>query len=167
MSKRMMLFCALAAMALAGAAQARAQAPASPPPPLSYGPPVDLDTAKRIAAAAEAEAKKVSYAPDAIVVVDPGGALVYFERMDNTQIGSVEVAIDKARSAALFRRPTKVFAELLAKGNMIPLALRGAAPVEGGLPLVSGGKIVGAIGASGGTGAQDGQVAAAGAAVIK
>jgi glc operon protein GlcG len=161
MSKTTILVCALATMSLAGAA--RAQAPASP----AYGPPIDLATARKIAAAAEAEAGKVSYAPDAIVIVDPGGALVYFERMDNTQIGSIDVAIDKARSAALFRRPTKVFADLLAKGNMIPLALRGAAPVPGGRPLVSGGKVVGAIGASGGTGEQDDQVAQAGAAVLK
>ncbi len=165
MSKTAMLLCALATMSLAGAAWA--QAPASPPPPLPYGPPLDLDTAKKIAAAAEAQARKVSYAPDAIVIVDPGGALVYFERMDNTQIGSIDVALDKARSAALFRRPTKVFADLLAKGNHLFLALRGAMPVPGGRPLVSGGKIVGAIGASGGTGEQDDQVAAAGAAVIK
>jgi glc operon protein GlcG len=77
------------------------------------------------------------------------------------------VAIGKARSAALFRRPTKVFADLLAKGNTVPLGLRGAVPLEGGLPLIANGKIVGAIGASGGTGAQDGQVAAAGTAVLK
>jgi glc operon protein GlcG len=160
MSKGTILFCALAALSLGGTALAQA-------PPMPYGPPITLEMAKKAAAAAEAKAKKVSYAPDAIVIVDPGGALVYFERMDNTQIGSVRVAIDKARSAALFRRPTKVFADLLAKGNMVALGLRGAAPVEGGLPLIMDGKVVGAIGASGGTGAQDGQVAAAGVAALK
>jgi glc operon protein GlcG len=150
---------------LAGAAAA----PAPPPPsrPMAYGMPIDLAAARKAAAAAEAEAKKVSYAPDVIVIVDPDGALVYLERMDEAQIGSIAVAIDKARSAALFRRPTKVFADLLAKGNMIPLTLRGAAPIAGGVPLVMDGKIVGAIGASGGTGAQDGRVAAAGAAALK
>jgi uncharacterized protein GlcG (DUF336 family) len=87
--------------------------------------------------------------------------------MDNTQLGSVEIAVDKARSAALFRRPSKVFEDALAGGRTAILALRGATPLEGGLPLVSGGKIVGAIGASGGTAQQDGQVAKAGADTIK
>jgi glc operon protein GlcG len=150
---------------LAGAASA--QTPAAPPRPMPYGLPIDLEMAKKAVAAAEAEAKKVSYAPDVIVIVDPGGAPVCLERMDDAQIGSIAVAIGKARSAALFRRPTKMFADLLAKGNTLPLALPGATPIEGGMPLVFDGKIVGAIGASGGTGAQDGQVAAAGAAALK
>jgi glc operon protein GlcG len=102
-----------------------------------------------------------------IAIVDPGGHLIYFEREDNAQIGSVRVAIGKARSAALFRRPTKVFEDALAKGRTPILALRGAVPLEGGLPLVAGGKIVGAIGASAGTAPQDGQVAKAGADTIK
>jgi glc operon protein GlcG len=89
--------------------------------------------------------------------------------MDNTQLGSVEVALEKARSAALFRRPSKVFEDALAGGGigLRILALHGAMPIEGGLPLVAGGKIVGAIGASGGTAQQDGQVAKAGADTIK
>jgi uncharacterized protein GlcG (DUF336 family) len=162
----MALLFALTAVSLNGAASA--QAPAPPGPPVTpYGPALGIAVAKKIAAAAVEEAKKVSAAPDAIAIVDPGGALIYFERMDNAQLGSIAVAIDKARSAALFRRPTKVFADLLAKGNALPLALRGAVPLEGGLPLISGGRLVGAIGASGGTGAQDGQVAAAGAAALK
>jgi glc operon protein GlcG len=86
--------------------------------------------------------------------------------MDNTQLGSVEIAVDKARSAALFRRPSKAFDDALAGGRTAILALRGALPIEGGVPIVSGGKIAGAIGASSGT-AQDGQVAKAGADVIK
>jgi len=168
MSKGTMLFCALAALSLAGAARAQAPAPTAPARQATpYGPAVSLEEAQKIAAAAIEEAKKVSVAPDAIAIVDPEGVLIYFARMDNTQIGSVRVAIGKARSAALFRRPTKVFADLLAKGNTLPLGLRGAVPLEGGLPLIANGKIVGAIGASGGTGAQDGQVAAAGAAVLK
>ena len=87
--------------------------------------------------------------------------------MENTQLGSVEIAIEKARSAALFRRPTKVFEDPLAGGRNAILALRGAFPIEGGVPIIAGGKIVGAIGASGGTAPQDGQVAKAGADAIK
>jgi glc operon protein GlcG len=166
MPKATTLFLSLAMASISGTALAQAPA-APPPPPLPYGLPLDLETAKKIAGAAEAEAKKVSFAPDAIAIVDPGGTLIYFERMDNAHIGSVAVAIDKARSAALFGQPTKRFADLVAKGNRFPLALRGAVPLDGGLPLVSDGKIVGAIGASGGTGAQDGQVAAAGAGAVK
>jgi uncharacterized protein GlcG (DUF336 family) len=97
-------------------------------------------------------------------VVDHGGFLIYFERMDNTQLGSVEIAIEKARTAALFRRPSKAFEDALAGGRMAILGLRGALPLEGGVPLISGGKLVGA---SGGTGQQDGQVAQAGASAIK
>ena len=87
--------------------------------------------------------------------------------MENTQLGSVEIAIEKARSAALFRRPTKVFEDALAGGRNAIFALRGAFPIEGGVPIIAGGKIVGAIGASGGTAAQDGQVAKAGADAVK
>jgi glc operon protein GlcG len=137
------------------------------PPPLPYGAPIGLDDAKKAAVAAVEEVKKIGAAPNAIAIVDHGGFLIYFERMDNTQLGSVEIAIDKARSAALFRRPSKVFEDALAGGRNAILALRGATPLEGGLPLVSGGKIIGAIGASGGTAQQDGQVAKAGADTIK
>ncbi len=134
--------------------------------PMPYGLPISLDDARKAAAAAEAEVAKAGSAPDAITVVDPGGHLIYFERMDNTQLGSVRIAIDKARSAVLFRRPTKALEDALAGGRNVILALHGAMPIEGGLPLVSGGKVVGAIGASGGTAAQDGQVAKAGAAAV-
>ena len=167
MSKKLRLLVILAA--LLSATRAGAQAPpATPaPPPLPYGAPIGLDDAKKAAAAAVEEVKKIGAAPNAIAIVDHGGFLIYFERMDNTQLGSVEIAIDKARSAALFRRPSKVFEDALAGGRTAILALRGATPLEGGLPLVSGGKIVGAIGASGGTAPQDGQVAKAGADTIK
>jgi uncharacterized protein GlcG (DUF336 family) len=132
-----------------------------------YGTPVTADTAKKIAAPALAEARKNQWAM-AIAIVDTSGELVYFERMDETQVGSVDVAISKARSAARFKRPTKAFQDALAAGGegLRILALEGAIPVDGGLPLVVGGRIVGAIGASGGTSAQDGQVAAAGAAAL-
>jgi uncharacterized protein GlcG (DUF336 family) len=99
----------------------------------------------------------------AVAIVDPAGDLVYFERMDGTQLGSVDVAIDKARSAARFKRPTKAFQDTLAQGGdgLRVLSLRGAVPVEGGVPLARNGQIIGAIGVSGGTSAQDGQCAQA------
>jgi uncharacterized protein GlcG (DUF336 family) len=105
----------------------------------------------------------------AIAIVDPGGTLVYFERMDNTQNGSSNVAIDKARSAALFKRPTKAFQDAVAAGGegLRLLALQGAVPIDGGLPIIIGGRIVGAIGVSGGTSTQDGVVAKAGADAVK
>jgi len=101
--------------------------------------------------------------------VGPSGDLIYYEKMDNTQLGSANVAIDKARSAALFKRPTKAFQDLVAAGGegMRILRLQGAVPLEGGIPLVMGGKIVGAIGVSGATSAQDAQCAKAGADSIK
>ena len=135
---------------------------------MSYGTPINLDAAKKIAAPAIAEARKNNWTM-AIAIVDPAGDLVYFERMDDTQVGSVDVAIAKARTAARFKRSTKVFQDAVAAGGegLRMLGLPGATPVDGGLPLVAGGKIVGAIGASGGTSAQDGQVAAAGAAALK
>src|SRR6187455_414606 len=136
--------------------------------PNMYGPTITADQAKTVAAAAVAEAKKNQWTM-AVAIVDTAGDLVYFEKMDDTQVGSVEVAIAKARSAARFKRPTKAFQDALAAGGegLRILALNGAIPVDGGVPLVVGGKIVGAIGMSGGTSAQDGQAAAAGAAVLK
>jgi uncharacterized protein GlcG (DUF336 family) len=133
-----------------------------------YGTPLNIDTAKKVAAAAVAEARKNNFSM-AIAIVDPSGMLVYFEKMDNTQNGSVNVAIDKARSAALFRRPTKAFQDLVAAGGegLRMLALQGAVPVDGGLPIIVGGRVVGAVGASGGTSAQDGQVAKAGTDAVK
>jgi glc operon protein GlcG len=167
MSRTLSLLLVLAALSCAGPVAAQDPPPTPAPPPLPYGAPIGLDDAKKAAAAAVEEVKKIGAAPNAIAIVDHGGFLIYFERMDNTQLGSVEIAIDKARSAALFRRPSKVFEDALAGGRTAILALRGATPVEGGLPLVSAGKIVGAIGASGGTAQQDGQVAKAGADTIK
>ena len=133
-----------------------------------YGATVTADMAKRAAAAAIAEARKNNFTM-AIAIVDPNGFLVYFEKMDNTQNGSVNVALEKARSAALFKRPTKAFQDIVAAGGegIRILALEGAIPVEGGIPIIVAGKIVGAIGASGGTSAQDGQVAKAGADAVK
>ena len=128
------------------------------------GLPIAVNGAKRAAAAAIAEARRNSWTM-AAAVVDTGGHLVYFEKMDGTQTGSVAVAISKARSAALFTRPTKAFQDVLAGGGdgLRMLGLEGAVPVEGGVPLLMDGKIVGAIGLSGGASSQDGQCARAGA----
>jgi uncharacterized protein GlcG (DUF336 family) len=136
--------------------------------PNPYGISINLDNAKKAAAPALAEARKNNWTM-AIAIVDTGGTLVYFEKLDNTQAGSAQVAINKARSAAQFKRPTKAFQDALAAGGegLRILRLEGAVAVEGGIPLVIDGKIVGAIGVSGGTSAQDNQCAKAGADVLK
>ena len=122
-----------------------------------------LEAAKAIAAAAHAEAVKNNWTM-VIAVVDDGGHLVYLERMDGTQIGSVRVAEDKARSAVLFKRPSKALEDAVASGRTVVMKLTGAIPVEGGVPILAGGELIGAIGVSGGTSPQDGVVAAAGIA---
>ena len=135
----------------------------SPDAPQPYGLPITLEAAKKAAAPALAEAARNNWAM-AVAVVDIAGDLVYFEKMDATQAGSVVVAVDKARSAARFKRPTKAFQDMLASGGegLRVFRITGAVPVEGGVPIVVSGKIVGAIGVSGGTSAQDGQCARAG-----
>jgi glc operon protein GlcG len=136
--------------------------------PVLYGSPINIEAAKKIAASAIAEARKNNWTM-AVAITDIGGDLVYFEKMDGTQTGSVKVAIGKARSAVLFKRPTKAFQEGLAAGGdgLRILGLEGAVPIEGGLPLLKDGKIVGAIGLSGGTAQQDGAAAKAGAETLK
>jgi uncharacterized protein GlcG (DUF336 family) len=133
-----------------------------------YGLSINLETAKKIAASAITEARKNNWTM-AVAVIDTGGNLVYFEKMDGTQTGSVRVAISKGRSAVLFKRPTKAFQDMVAAGGegLRMLRLEGAVPIEGGLPLLMDGKIVGAIGVSGGTSQQDGVVAKAGADTLK
>ncbi len=121
-----------------------------------------LEGIKAIAAAAEAEAAKNKWNV-VIVIVDEGGHLLFLERMDGVQVASVEIATKKARSAALFRRPTKVFEEQLSGGRTAVLRLPGAMPFEGGLPLVVDSQVLGAIGVSGAVSNQDGQIAKAGA----
>jgi glc operon protein GlcG len=125
-----------------------------------------LEAAKQIAAAAQLEAERNNWKM-VICVVDDGGHLIYLERMDGTQVASVQVAQDKAVSAARFKRPTKVFEEAVAGGRTVVMKLAGAIPVEGGVPIVVESEVIGAIGASGGTAAQDGQVAAAGLSVLE
>jgi glc operon protein GlcG len=136
--------------------------------PNAYGAPITLENAKKAAAVALAEARKNNFTM-AAAITDTAGYLVYFERMDGTQTGSAVVAVDKARSAALFQRPTKAFQDALAAGGegLRVLRLEGAVPIEGGLPLIMDGKIVGAIGVSGGTSAQDSQCAKPGADALK
>ncbi len=121
-----------------------------------------LEGAKKIAAAAEAEARKNNWNV-VIAVVDDGGHLVYLQRIDGTQTGSIEVAIQKARTAQAFKRPTKVFEDAIAGGCNALIALHGALPLEGGLPIMVGGQLVGAIGVSGVKSTEDGQIAKAGA----
>jgi glc operon protein GlcG len=132
-----------------------------------YGPTITSEQARRVATAAVAEARKNQWTM-AVAVVDAAGDLVVFEKMDQTQVGSVEVAIAKARSAARFKRSTKVFQDGLAAGGegLRILAIAGAVPVEGGLPLLFNGAVIGAVGVSGGTSQQDGLVASAGAAAL-
>ena len=124
-----------------------------------------LDAARQIAAASEAEAKKNNWTM-VIAIHDDGGNLIYLARMDETQVGSVQVAQDKARSAVLFKRPTKAFEEVVAGGRTAILRLNGAVPIEGGLPLLVDGKVIGSIGVSGGTSPQDSVVATAGVAEL-
>ena len=136
--------------------------------PNPYGAPISLETAKKAAAAAAAEARKNNWNMS-IAVTDAGGELVYFEKMDANQTGSVKVAIGKARSAAMFKRPTKVWQDIVAGGGagLRVLGLDGAVPIDGGLPIVLDGKIVGAIGVSGAAGDQDAQCAKAGVDALK
>src|SRR5580704_508121 len=163
MSQKTLLRSLVAAMiVMCGLAMARAQMPN----PL--GGPVTLESARKAAAPALAEAEK-NHWNVAVAVVDTGGNLVYYLKMDNTQIGSANVAIEKARTAALFKRPTKAFQDVLAAGGdgLRILTLKEVVAVEGGIPLVMDGKIVGAIGVSGAASSQDAQCAKAGADILK
>ena len=135
---------------------------------MSYGPSISLENAKKVAAAALAEVRKNNWTM-AVAVVDTNGDLVYFEKMDDTPLGSTIVCQEKARSAARFKRPTKAFQDVVASGGdgLRILGLPGAVPLEGGVPIIVDGKIVGAIGVSGATSAQDAQCANAGANSVK
>lgn len=152
----------LLTLGIALAVSARAQTTNLP-----YGAPIALADARKVLAAAQAEAQKNNWQV-AISIVDTGGHLVAFERMDTTQFGSVEVAHAKAKTAAAFRRATKSFQDNVAAGGegLRMLGLPGATPIEGGVLLIHEGKIIGAIGVSGVTSAQDGQIARAGAAAL-
>jgi glc operon protein GlcG len=157
-----------AALTLGGAALAQQPSPPAPAAPtVDYGPPITNEQAKAVAAAAFAEAKKNNWRM-AFAVVGPAGELVYFEKMDGTQLASAEISQGKARTAVMFRRPSKAFADQYAAGNTAFMTFP-EKPVasEGGVPITVNGKIIGAIGASGGTGQQDGMAATAGAGAAK
>ena len=135
---------------------------------LEYGPPISLADAKRVIDAAEAEASANRWAM-VIAVMDSSGHLVALHKMDHAQFGSVTIAQAKAQTAVDFKRPTKVFEEAVAQGGLglRLLSTPGLCPLDGGIPLLGEGKVVGAIGVSGAQSTQDGQVAAAGARVFQ
>jgi glc operon protein GlcG len=140
---------------------------AKPAPPLNYGEPINLEMAKKIAASAEAFALKNQWTV-VIAIVDTGGNLVMLQRLDNTQIGSVDVAIGKARTSNNFKRPTKGFEDAVAGGGvgLRVLAIDGVYPLEGGELIIHNGKIIGGIGVSGMASSQDAEVARAGLAAL-
>lgn len=166
----LMAACALGFAGGASAQQKPAAAPAAVPEQMPFdipfGSEITLEHANRLIAAAEAEARRHKWKMN-IAVVGPSGELVAFARMDGAQYASIQIAQDKAVSAARFRRPTKVFFEAVEKGHGYIAFLRGVVPSEGGYPLVENGKIIGAIGCSGGMGAQDGATCRAGAELVK
>jgi glc operon protein GlcG len=145
------VFCTLAPRA--------AMAQAMPNP---YGPGIAVETARKVASAAIAEAKKNGWFVS-VAIVDTAGDLVFFERMDNAMSASVVVSQEKARTSARFKRPSKAFEEVLAGGRQAILGIPGVTPVEGGIPLIIDGKIVGAVGVNGASSPQDSQCAQAGA----
>jgi glc operon protein GlcG len=155
------LACALALSAGSALAQAPAAPSAASPP---YGPPITLDQAKRAMAAAELEAAKNSWQV-AITILDSGGNMIMFHRVDNAQLSATTVSEGKARTALEFKRPSKALDDAIAAGGagMRLLALKAITPIEGGIPVIVDGKIIGAIGVSGSLSSQDAQVAKAGA----
>lgn len=162
----------IALAALMASSLAQAQATAQPNPsaamlPVAYGAPISLAAAKKITAAAMAEADRMGM-PMVVAITDPAGSLIYLEKHDFAISAGAAIAPLKAKSAATFKRPTKAFEEAVAAGGVgnRVLGLPGAVPVEGGLPIVVDGKLVGAIGVSGGSAAQDGIVGKAGLAVL-
>ncbi len=133
--------------------------------PMPYGAPIALEQARNILASARKAAGQRRFSM-AFAVVEPGGQLVLFEKMDGTQYGSEVVAQEKARTAARFKRPTKAFSDAVAGGRVAVLSLPGAVAIEGGVPIVFQGRIVGALGVSGGTSEQDGEIAAIGLSAL-
>jgi glc operon protein GlcG len=152
----------------AHAQQPPTAAPAPAPPPPLYGPAITLEQAKKVMAGAEAEANKNKWNV-CIAVLDSGGNLVMMHRMDGAQFGSIDVARDKAYSAVAFRRPTKAFEDALGQGgtNLRILRIPGASPLEGGLPIIVDGKLIGAVGVSGVLATQDAQIGRAGIEALK
>jgi glc operon protein GlcG len=173
MRKLVMGCVAACALGIAGGASAQQQPAAAPeavpekmPFDIPYGSEINLDRANRLIDAAKAEARKHNWKM-AIAVVGPTGDLVSFQRMDGTQLASVAIAQDKAVAAARFRRPTKAFFDAVEGGHPYIMSLRGVVASDGGYPLVEGGRLIGAIGCSGGIGAQDGATCRAGAELVR
>jgi uncharacterized protein GlcG (DUF336 family) len=160
-----LLTLSLAAPADAQTPPAAPAAPAAAQAQPAYGEAISLPAARRIAEAAEAAARERGFSM-AFAIVDPSGGLVLFHKMDGTQNGSVEVAIAKARTSALFRRPTRAFSDSVAAGRTAVLSLPGVVAVEGGVPIMVDGRVTGAIGVSGASSEQDGEIAAAALAAI-
>jgi len=158
-AKSMAHCAAIALLALATAAFAQAPRP-------SYGSDVNHEMAKKIGAAAIAEAMKRKWNV-AVAIVDNHGMLIYYEMMDDTQTAGAHLAIEKARTAAMFRRPSKDFEDRVGAGNVATLGLPGAMPIDGGLPIIVGGKIAGGVGVSGMAAAQDAEIVRAGLDAIK
>lgn len=152
------------ALAAVFVSMAGASAQQTPPP---YGPPITLDMAKKIMAAAEAEAAKNSWSV-AITIVDSGGHMVMMQKFDNTQLASISASEGKAQTALAFKLPSKALEDAISAGGAGTrlLALKNIAPFEGGFPILLDGKIVGAIGVSGALSAQDAQIARAGLSAI-
>lgn len=164
---RFLLILSFAGLGLSQGSPARAASGFEPlANDVPLGAPITLEQARRVVAFAEAESNKRHWAM-AIEVVQPGGVPVLTEYMDGTQYASIAVAHKKAVSAAMFRRPTKVMSDALKGGRMEVLALPGAMPVDGGYPLMADGKMVGALGVSGGSDAQDEMIAALAAQLMK
>jgi len=163
MQKPMILSLALGAALLVAVTTASAQQPAAPaPPPAPYGMPITNEQAKKVMAGAEAEAKKNNW-PVAIVILDSGGQMVMMQRLDNTQWGSTDIAKEKARTAVALRRPTKALQDAIAQGGVnLRFLSTGFSVLEGGIPIIADGKIIGSIGVSGVTSQQDAQTAQAG-----
>ena len=134
--------------------------------PNPYGPNINLATAKKVAAAAAQEAIKMKINV-VIVIVDTGGNLIYLERFDVVQYGSIDAAVHKAKCSVAYKRPTKAFENTIGGGNTAYLTLDGIIAIEGGVPIIQDGKIIGAIGVSGGAAVHDGQVATAGAKMMQ
>ncbi len=165
------LACAGLFVAVSARAQQAPEAISQPVPEVMpfdvpYGTPINLATARKVLAAAEAEAQKRNWKMNC-AVVEPTGDLVAFEKMDGAQYASIQIAQEKARTAARFRRSTKIFFDVVKGGNPYVLGFPGMLPSEGGFPLIQAGKLIGAVGCSGGTGNQDATVAMAGTEMVK
>lgn len=166
MGRLALIILTLGAALLFGTVVHAQQQQSSPPPPPAYGTPITLEQARAVIASAAAESKKNGW-NHVFAVVDGGGILIAFEKSDLASNSSSEIAQAKARAAATFRVPTKAYQDRLAAGETFILGLPGAVPAAGGVPIVVGGKLIGAIGVSGATALQDHQSAEAGAAAVK